>query len=83
MVLYLKSSSATVFDTVCFVPETIKDSVVPLVCQYCQTAVESKTHHLVTVAENFGEFCHNLSGTCSLGCKRYHTSLLQYGYSSG
>ena len=48
---------------VAFVADTLKQNIVPLVCKYCDQAVQSEERHLLSVVKNFGCFCHNLSGS--------------------
>ncbi|XP_078488840.1 serine/threonine-protein phosphatase 4 regulatory subunit 4-like [Ciona intestinalis] len=35
--------------------------VVPLVCKYCEQALQNEDHTMLSVAKNFGRFCHNIS----------------------
>ena len=50
----------------CCVADTLKQNVVPLVCKYCDKALQSEERSLLSVVKNFGRFCHMLSGMAGL-----------------
>ena len=43
-------------------PETRTETIVPLVCKFCQQALTNEDPTLPAVARNIGKLCHGLSG---------------------
>nr|XP_039252034.1 serine/threonine-protein phosphatase 4 regulatory subunit 4-like [Styela clava] len=66
--------------------ESLADNVVPLMCKYCEQAVENEDSTLLSVSKHFGRLCHKISHafnqeqrTWMLSCYRY---LCKLGYTS-
>ena len=45
--------------------ETCTQTIIPLVCKFCENAMQSEDSTLPAVARQFGRLCHGLSGNNS------------------
>ncbi len=51
-------------ESVLFFADTCTETIVPLVCKFCQQALVSEDPTLPAVARNIGKLCHGLGGAC-------------------